>query len=220
MTVSIHTTSGWALVISPRQSMALPAQPRRQRGKVTAFPPSLCHSLPAHLCPSLRLFFCECCVSSSWPRKTCDFQPRIIPLLPSARFIPIGEGERESQTSHIFPCVSPSVSSVCMQTRPHTDDQQTPPVQSGPRAASVPSSRHNLPTVICSHASLIPLLAILGLFLLSCTYSIFPIHLLFPRSTLTYGTLANGIGNIIPAGLCYFVTVLSLLFLFLPGNQS
>lgn len=128
------------------------------------------------------------------------------------------EKERDKRVTSSRASLPPCLLSACRHA--HTDDQQTPPAQSGPRAASFPSSRHNLPTVICSHASLIPLLAILGLFLLSCTYSIFSIQLLLPRSILTYGALANGIGNIIPAGLCYYVSMLSLLFLFLPGNQS
>lgn len=124
MTVSIHATLGKALVISPHQSKPLPTQPKRKRegGGVTAFPPSLPPSvtlfpcLPAHLCLSvkLKLFFCECCASSSRPHTTCDFRPRFNLLRPCVRFAPVGE----RQVSLIFLCVAPSLSSVCLSLPP------------------------------------------------------------------------------------------------------
>lgn len=125
MTVSLHPTSGWALVISLYQSVAMPAQPRRQggreEGKLTASPPSLSFtfspSLPVHLCLSfsLRFLFCEGCVSSVRPHTTCDFQLHSFVPHPSAVLSPIGW----QQLTVVFLCISASLSSVCALTRPH-----------------------------------------------------------------------------------------------------
>lgn len=115
MTVSIHASSGWALVISLHQSTALPTQPWRQGGgnrqlslllSVTLSP-----SFPAHLCLSLslKLSFCEGCVSSLCPHTTCDFQPCLPSSPPLCVFQP---RRREMSEPH------PSLSSVCKQTRP------------------------------------------------------------------------------------------------------
>jgi len=124
MTVSIHSTSGWALVISLSQNMALPTVSRRQGGRAGRtdsfpLPDFVTHSpsLPAHLCLSLKLCFCEGCVSSSCPYTTCDFQPRSTVLRRSVCFSPVREGE--TSESHLPSSLPPSMSSVCMQPSPH-----------------------------------------------------------------------------------------------------
>lgn len=202
MTVSIHTTSGWALVISPHQSMALPTQPRRQRGKVTAFPPSLCHSLPAHLCLSLKLFFCKCCVSSLCPHQPVTFSLASFLSAPLHVSFP---SERETSESHLLVCLSlpPSLSSVCMQTRPHrwSADASWPEWSSGCQFSpkSIQSAHSHL--LACDPNFPSKLSLVFFFFPIFTLY--FPFKLLLLRSTLAYAALANGIGNVISAGLCY-----------------
>lgn len=129
ITVSIHATSGWVLVISLHQSTALPTQLRRQGGKAgetDSFP-----SLSLSLSPP---FFLPICVSHSHSDSNSPFvkavfhhcalmQPvtfslRSLVLRPSVCSSPVGV----RQVSLIFVCVFPSLpsclSSVCMQTRP------------------------------------------------------------------------------------------------------
>lgn len=116
MTVSIHATSGWALLISPHQSTALPTQPRRQRGRAEesdSFPSPLCHSLPAHLCLSLsvKLFFCRTLFSLTVPLHN---------LWLWASPCVLHSHRRGTSEPHLLLCLSlsPSLSSVCVQTRP------------------------------------------------------------------------------------------------------
>lgn len=124
MTVSIHATPGWALVISLHQSMALPTQPRRQGGKAgesrqLSLPRSVTLSpfLPAHLClalsfklsPLWRLRFLIVPLHNLWLSASlhcspplCEFHPRW----------------RETSESHLHVRLPLPPSSVCMQTRP------------------------------------------------------------------------------------------------------
>lgn len=69
-------------------------------------------SLPAHLCLSLslKLSFCEGCVSSLCPHTTCDFQPCCLALRPSVCFGPV----EERQARLIIACVYSSLSVVCL----------------------------------------------------------------------------------------------------------
>lgn len=206
MTVSIHTTSGWALVIAPHQSMALPTRPRRQRGKVTAFPPSLCHSPPAHLCLSLKLFVCKCCVSSLCPHATCDFQPRFIPLRPSARFIPIGERDKWVSSS----CVSlpPSLLVICL----HAD---TPTQMISRRLLTrvvlglpvSPQVDTICPQSFARTLPKFPLQAILGLFRLFLIYSIFSIETLAPKKYISVCCISKWISSWIML-LHYYVIII------------
>lgn len=163
MTVSIHATSGWALVISLYQSTALPTQLRRQGGRAEetdSFPSfSLSLSPPFFLFgPSVsltltqtlllwRLYFiivpsCNLWLSASIPLSSA-------PLCVSAR------SEWDKWVSSLCVSVPPSLPpchlSVCRHA--HRDDQQTFPAPRGPQAASFPLSRNNLPSVICSYAS-------------------------------------------------------------------
>lgn len=97
MNVSIQATSGWALVISLYQSVALPAQLRRQAGRTGGgedwqlslpIPATLSPSLPAHLCPSFSHKFCfsEGCAPSLHTHTTCNFLPHCLVLRLSASF--------------------------------------------------------------------------------------------------------------------------------------
>lgn len=151
MTVSIHATSGWALAISPHQSMALPTQPRRQRGRAgenDSFP-----SLPLSLSSPLFLPICvshsnsnSSFVNAAFPHRALT-QPVTFSLASffSAPLCVSFPSERDKWVSSS--CVCPSLSSVCLSLPPcclsacrhtHTDDQQTLPAQRGPRAASFP----------------------------------------------------------------------------------
>lgn len=156
MTVSIHATSGWALVISLHQSTGLATQLRRQGrkggGKPTAFPPSLCHFLPLSSCPSVSLTLTQTLLL--WRLRFIIVPSRnlwlSLVLRPSVCSSPV----RVRQVCLIFACVSPSLPVIFLH-----EDTPTQMIsrhflsQRGPRAASFPPSRDNLPSVICSHAS-------------------------------------------------------------------
>lgn len=138
--------------------MGLPTQPSGQRGRrrgrggrVTAFPPFLCHPLPGPSASLLRSHssFVNA-ISSLCPQTTCDFHPGFLLLRLSARSVPIGEaGESHLPVCLPLPHCHPSVS-----RHAHTDDQQTLPAHSGPPTANFPPSRDNLPSVICSLTTL------------------------------------------------------------------
>lgn len=123
MTVSIHATPGWALVISLHHSMALPTQPRRQGGKVgesrqLSLPRSVTLSpfLPAHLCLSLiqTLPFVEAAFPHCALAQPVTF--RLAPLFSAPLWVP--SDWRETSESHLHVRLPLPSSSVCIQTHP------------------------------------------------------------------------------------------------------
>lgn len=111
MTVSIHATSGWALVISLRQSVALPTQPRRlegRAGETDSFP-----SLFLSLSPPLFLPICVSRSHSNSPFVKAAFhhgalaQPAtfsLAPVLPAPLCVSSlvwGEGGGGASQSHL-----------------------------------------------------------------------------------------------------------------------
>lgn len=123
MTVSVHASSGWALVISLHHSTALPAQPQRQgerAGETDSFPSfSLSLSSPLFLpiCVShfhsgslsVKAAFHHCALV-----QPVTFSPTPLFSAPLWNSVP---SERQTISSS---CVSlpPSLSPVCTQTRP------------------------------------------------------------------------------------------------------
>ncbi len=125
MTVSKHATSGWAFVISLHQSKALPTQPRRQGrglGETDSFP-----SLSLLLAPPLFLPICVSHSHSNSPFVKAVFshcaltQPVTFSLAPlfSAPLCVSSPSEKDKWVSSSCVSLPPSLSSVCMQTRPH-----------------------------------------------------------------------------------------------------
>lgn len=145
MTVSIHSTSGWALVISLSQSMALPTVSRRQwgrAGRTDSFP-----SLTLSLTPPLFLPICVSHSNSAFVKAVFHHPALTQPVtfspapLFSAPLCVSALSERERQVSLIFhhPCLPPCPLPACSPA--HTDDQRTLPAQRGPLAANLPHNQ-------------------------------------------------------------------------------
>lgn len=157
MTVSIHATSGWALVISLHQSMAQTTQPKRQGGRAgetDSFP-----SLSMSLSPPLFLPICVSHSNSPFVKAVfhhCALTQPVtfsLALLFSAPLCVSAPPERKTSGSHLPVRLSlpPCHLSACRHA--HTDDQQTLPALRGPRPASFPPNRDNLPSVIFLYAT-------------------------------------------------------------------
>lgn len=137
MTVSIHATSGWALVISLYQSVALPAQPKRQ-GRKGGGNWQLSLPLSVTLSPS---FFLPICVSHSHSNspfvkalshQCAPIQPVTLSLAPlfSAPRCISNQLKGDEWVSSSCASLPPCRLSACRHA--HTDDQQTLPAQRGP----------------------------------------------------------------------------------------